>query len=188
MKIKDLIVNLDRSESTQTDIDLDDLACQFNLYSNFKFDYEQTRLTSYWVRSWMCTDTWVGYKVYFFDDIPVAFSSQTARKSSEEIEWVSEDAYRKVKEYISSFAEQEPISILNLEEEIPDTYKISYASQWLNINDTALFNSKEVKVLRRQNFRDWDNNNVIILLNGMETVVNIKDLDFRYNLKGYCEK
>jgi len=39
------------------------------------------RMLKHWVTSWVCTDTRVGVAVYCLDKVPVAVSTQPARKS-----------------------------------------------------------------------------------------------------------
>lgn len=67
----------------------------------------ETRVEKFYIvgANWVCTDTRVGLAVYTFDGVPVAISAQPARKSSEDIEFISVDAAKKVREFILSLTE-----------------------------------------------------------------------------------
>lgn len=64
----------------------------------------ETRVEKFFVvgANWICTDTRVGLAVYTFDGVPVAVSAQPARKSSEDIKFVTVEAAKKVREFILS--------------------------------------------------------------------------------------
>lgn len=50
--------------------------------------------------NWICTDTWVGLRFYFFNDVCVAISYQPGRKYDEEFEWLSLEAANEVRDFI----------------------------------------------------------------------------------------
>jgi len=59
--------------------------------------------------NWLCTDDVVGIRAYYFQDELVAISSQPGRKYGEEFEWVSKEAYQKVRQYVAdAIAKKEP--------------------------------------------------------------------------------
>lgn len=64
----------------------------------------ETRVEKFFVvgANWICTDTRVGLAVYTFDGVPVAVSAQPARKSSEDIKFVTVEAAKKVREFMLS--------------------------------------------------------------------------------------
>ena len=100
----------------------------------------------------------MGYKVYFFDDKPVAVSTRHGRKMDEIFEWISKDDYKKVKEYVMSFAEEfENPKLLDLDEELGETYKVEYYSQMLKHHkDNTIFNNEKVKIVdhNKDSFND----------------------------------
>ncbi len=63
------------------------------------------RLKKHWVHHWTCTDTWVGLAIYTLDGQPVAFSSQSGRKSREEFYFLSRESAESVRTYLVSFKE-----------------------------------------------------------------------------------
>lgn len=131
MKIKDIINTVDKSESNSDWVDLESIAYEFDIHDAYNGDYEkfQTRMKSYWFVSWICTDTRVGGRVYFLDDIPVAVSFQPARKSDENIEWICKDYALKVKNFVIECCEDEfNPHIADLNEDIDiETIKIEYS-------------------------------------------------------------
>lgn len=187
MRLIDAINNIDKSESNKDWVNLPKIAEELRLEY---YDYEeQDVLTSYWIGNWYCTDTWVGYKVYFFNDEPVAFSSQMARKSDEEIKWFNMCCALKVRDYILSLIKEKNfddyIDIQDINEEIGEGYKIHYNSNIIH-KDKAVLDSKSVKIIERVRTKnDWgiDTDLIIELESGERVVKNIEQLTFKFNLK-----
>lgn len=186
MKIKELANKIDKSKENEDWVDVGAIGSQFNLNID---DIEQDRLKCYWVGNWYCTDTWVGYRIYFLDDIAVAFSIQSARKCCEDIYWFSKELALKVKEYLITLMIQEEdeldISICDIDDEIGDSYKINFNNEILSCNKPTL-NGEDVTILERIRYKNdygIDQELKIRLKNGEEKVVNIKELDFKYYIK-----
>lgn len=191
MKLKDLIQNVNKTKHFEDVVYIGDFAIQA-----FDLDYiqhwdEQTRLTSYYIGQWRCTDTRVGYKVYFFDDKPVAVSSQLGRKMREKIEWISKEDFKNVKDYIMSFAEKfedEP-NIVDLEEDFGTEYKVEfYCQMYEHHKNNALYNKQLVKIINhKDSFYDGNKYNVetvqIQYTNGNTEWIDTKLLSFPFNLK-----
>lgn len=181
MKIIDIANRIDKSKENEDWVDISKLGEEFDLYLNHT---DQDRLKSYWVGNWCCTDTWVGYKIYFLDDEAVAFSVQNARKSDESIHWFSKDLALKTKEYLLSLSSEEElnINICDTNEDIGDTYKIQFNSQILKRNKPML-NNEYVTIIERMRYKgDYgiDQELRVKLKNGEEKIVNVNDLDFKY--------
>lgn len=135
MKIRDLINAVDRSEKNTSSADIDIFCQALDLDQpgwNVTFD-KDNRVTAHWLVKWYCTDTWVGYQVFYMDNEPVAVSTQLARKSSENLEFVSLEAATKVRAYILECLGEKEFSpsIANLDEETDPYYTVSYSSQLL---------------------------------------------------------
>ena len=125
MKILEMINKVNKSDEFKDDgINFDNLCSSLNI--DFYGWLEQERLTAYYISSWICTDTWVGYRVYFLDDKPVAISHQPFRKSSEKFKWVSENDVIEVRDYTLSLIPNNEfdIDLIDQNEELT-TYKIS---------------------------------------------------------------
>ena len=57
------------------------------------------------VKTWYCTDQWVGVYILYLDDQPVAFTYQSGRKSPCEIFWRSRKDRDQTSEYLQKFAQ-----------------------------------------------------------------------------------
>jgi len=99
MKLIDIANKIDKSERNESYVNTDQFSSEFN----YEFDWvKQDRLKAYWIGNWYCTDSYVGYRMYFLDDEPVAFSIQKGRKWSEKFNWISKELALKVREYLIS--------------------------------------------------------------------------------------
>jgi hypothetical protein len=185
MKISEAIKRVRKEKQFEDQVYIGDMAEKlFNVYiSN---DEDQERLTSYYIGSWHCTDSRVGYKVYFFDDEPVAASSQTGRKMGEDFEWISKEGYRKVKDYIFSFSEEDNIDLIDLDEDIEEGYKISYNCELYNYHkEIPLYEGKKVKIVELEKNKDRfgiDTKLKIQFEDKKEIWVEIGELIFPYNV------
>lgn len=132
MKLKELMDRVDKSKQFECGVSIYEIAeNEFNIF-NIDYNIEQTRLTCFWLGNWYCTDSYVGYKIYFFDDKPVGVTIQEGRKDSEHFEWLSKESYKIVKQYILTFLieqEDERFIITDLEEEFNEDYTIHFNSQ-----------------------------------------------------------
>lgn len=151
MKLSELIRKVDRSERNSSSADVDDFSRALDLDDRMGWHDEfDKRVKGYFLIRWYCTDTWVGYRVYFMDDEPIAISSQTGRKSAEEIEFVSLEAAQKVKDFIKSLECEEEFNptLADMDEDIAQlTYTVSFSSQLLV--DEGFFDGQPVKVKRK---------------------------------------
>lgn len=193
MTIKHIIENIEKTEQNKCEVyinDLNDNLFNFNLYGY----YEQTRLVSYYFGEWYCTDSKVGYKVYFLDDEPVAISIQLGRNCSENFHWVSEESYKKVRDYVLSFMDYEngcdKIDIIDMNEDFDDSYKINYYCQlYKHQKEKAIFNGETVKIIdfkdsHRNEANEYVKETVKIKFSNNQTKwVNTNELSFPYNVK-----
>jgi len=185
MKLIDIANKIDKSERNESYVNTDQFSSEFN----YEFDWvKQDRLKAYWIGNWYCTDSYVGYRMYFLDDEPVAFSIQKGRKWSEKFNWISKELALKVREYLISIMPKREdelnIKICDINEDIGDSYKIEFNSQILN-PDNAMLYGESIKILERiKETPDWgiDKMLKIRLSNGKEEIVDIKELDFKYHL------
>lgn len=131
---RDVLARVDKSAENATHMDPDDL-CQVLRLDSFDYSAYQKfneRVVGYWVTRWQCTDTWVGVTVYCLDGEPFAIGSKMARRQTEHYQFVSKAAMALVREFVLSlFDDQESpeVDLLDLDEEIEDTYHVNYASQ-----------------------------------------------------------
>ena len=129
-----MISLLDRSnKKLEDDVSLESIANDFGIY-DIGYGVENTRLKSYWLRVWYCTDSYVGWKAYYLDDELVCVSSQLGRKCDEVFEYVSTQTATKVRDYLLTLVCPREISvdIINQDEEYHDNYYVEYSSQIMN--------------------------------------------------------
>lgn len=132
MKLSEAIdrINKDDIDSCY-DIEVFNSALGMNCYAYDSIIKE--RLKYAFLTKWLCTDTWVGVRVYFLDGIAVAVTSQTARKNDEEVEFISASDAERMQRFLLELSqvEQPSFSVCNLDEEIGEFYTVAYGSQLL---------------------------------------------------------
>jgi len=184
MKLIDIANRIDKSQKNESQVD----TMEFSSELNYEFDYvNQDRLKAYWIGNWYCTDSYVGYRMYFLDEEPVAVSMQTGRKSNETFEWFSKELALKVRNYLISLMPDENelnIKLCDINRDIGDSYQISFNDQILN-PERAIYNGEPIEILEQ--IKDKNNWGIgtelrIKLLSGEEKVVDIKEIDFKFNL------
>ena len=135
MTLEKLINQIDfDNKSIQDDIDWERLAYCFNIYD---FDWStDTRMKSYFIKTWYCTDSYVGTRAYFLDGKFVAISNQSGRKSDEIFKFSTKETFYLTRDYILSLRDKEEeefeINLLSsddLNKEIDSMYKIEFNSQ-----------------------------------------------------------
>lgn len=91
--------NVNKSEENSDYVDIVKIAEVVDfLYAGY---YEElTELKCYWAFHWVCTDTWVGLRLYYLNDEFVCYSFQSARRASESFYWVSKESREKVRNVI----------------------------------------------------------------------------------------
>jgi hypothetical protein len=154
MKVKELITKIDIEAVKRSTISCFDLVDELMLDTRVSYDAieDQTRLFSGFVSVHYCTDTWVGLKIYVFDDEVVAFSSQVGRKCDKVFYWVSEESYKEVKAFCLTLCEPEEeggINLINMEGDVSseDGYRLNFSEQMIShIHTTAKIDGEAVKV------------------------------------------
>lgn len=134
MKLSEIIMNVNKSKENEQWVCLDDLCEELNISGGWGIQDEKENMKAYWFAKWVCTDTWVGGRVYFLYGKPVAVSWQSGRKSPENFEFISTEAADNVRKYLYSLIQEDDDSavvIANLDEEMGEGYKIQYGSQVL---------------------------------------------------------
>lgn len=123
MKISELLTKLDMTKANEDWVDLDSIAQRYMDIYHLPYVAEH-ELKAYWLGKHLCTDTDVGYRVYFLRGELIAISCQTARKSDEVFYWVGLDEFKKLQQYVLSLTETPEINLLDLDEEMPDMYSL----------------------------------------------------------------
>lgn len=183
MKLIDIANSIDKSSSNEAHVDLEDLCHELDV--DAAMYVEQDRIKSYWVGNWYCTETYVGYRMYFFDDEPVAFSIQSARKNEENFRWFSKDVAIKVKNYLLTLIPTTDLYVetCDINEDIGEGFSINFNSQILH-PEKATFNNEKVEIIERIKNSNYgtDSELKIRLSNGEEKIVDIEELEFGFHV------
>lgn len=189
MKLREIIERVDRSKSNEDEPYYQDFASnEFGIYSNLNQPWDEGRLKSYSYAKWLCTDTGVGGRIYFLDDEPVAISWQQARKSSEDIEWISKEARAKVREYLLSLVivEDDNQDYADLDVELNDGFHVSYGSELLTSNLIVKETGEKVTVIKSyhkyEDINSWKTVEVEFE-DGRKELINLSELLIPYNVK-----
>ena len=196
MKLKELIERVDRTKSELVDV-FGFGYSHFNLGNSYGFA-ESERLTSSYISCWYCTDSYVGTKVYFFDGKAVAVGHKPYRKADEDIEWISEESFYIVREYVKNIIEEHDekpsIDLIDLDNDMGEFYKIEFRGKvFSHQRENCFYNGLKVKMIKDDDsMNDYINNQSIKydelytsiqFENGTVKNVLVKDLDFPYNIK-----
>lgn len=186
MKLIDIANKIDKSKKNESHINITDFDSEFNI--NLDYYIEQDRLKAYYIGNWYCTDSYVGCRMYFFDDEPVAISFQQGRKFDEEFSWFSKDNALKVRDYLLSLMprgnDDLDFTICDLGNDIGEGYSIEFNSQILN-SDKATYKGDPIKIIERiRETPDYGLGSLlkVQLLNSEEIIINVKDIEFKFNL------
>lgn len=180
MKLVDIANTIDKSEQNEDWINLEEIGETLGLHT---IPYaEQDRLKCYWIFNWYCTDTYVGYRMYFFDDEPVAFSQQIGRKYDEEFQWFSLESADKIRAYLLSFLRDDnelAVNICDINEDIGDNFKLDFNGQILK-SDKVTLNGEKVEILEKFRTHPYgiDTELKVKLLSGEEKNVSVRELRF----------
>lgn len=115
--INELLETINTSKMERGYVDISDMCeNQFDIFEYIEQPQDSVRLTYCYYESWICTDSRVGLKVWYFDDEPVCISYKFSRKGYVDYVWLSKEDFHKVRNYIHSLKYQEnryDILILN---------------------------------------------------------------------------
>lgn len=186
MKISDLISKIDKNNKySYDDPAYETLANLFNIYNFYNYPYEKSILTSYWIKTHLCTDSYVGWKAYYLNDEFVAVSSRVGRKYDEEFEFVSIEAAKKVKDYLLTLVEAESfnVDIIDQEQEYPNTYNVEFQGGLLSqFHKKGEYNNEEVEIITTYKGYDTFHDVEIKHSNGKKEIVDVREIKFEYGV------
>lgn len=152
MKMHELFARINKGDQNHTDPDIDDWANAFDISVPWDSDAQdqlEKRLSGYWAVKWYCTDTWVGTILYFLDGEPLGISSQGGRKCGVEVSFVSEEMAEKLRQVLIELCvpnKPNGVSLINMDEEVGESYTIGYGSQLLT--KEGLYNGEPATVVK----------------------------------------
>ena len=172
MKLKEVIEKIDKSKANEHWVDLQKIASEVGL-NDYVYDSEE-RIKSYFYISWLCTDTHVGAKIYFLDDEAVCVSYQSARKADEHFEWISQEAFEKVRNYILNLISTPNVSVVDLEQEVEEYFNVEFSMQM--IAKKAIYNGVQVDIIERYHYGDKCQQTLVKFPNGKKELVTTKGI------------
>jgi len=195
MKLIDIILNVDRSNTddrigSNAYTDLTEIANAFDIYDYL--DGNNSRITSAFYSKWLCTDSYVGGRVYFLDDTIIAISYQGGRKSSEKFKWVSKALFEQTHSYLLSLLRNDIgdfnfdlISGDDYELEMNAGYHIEFSKQILTDNVILAKKGSPVKIIDRLDAKNGITSREIKvkLETGEEQIVSTNDILVPYLLQ-----
>ena len=204
MLLKEVIAKVDKSKRNQQDVDVDDLeeslSNHFGISMSLDYSKGNTRVTACWLAYWYCTDTWVGFRVYFLDDNILAVSYQRGRKWDESFTFANSEIKKEFKEYLLSLAisndkEEEEESYLDLQQDMQNGISVSFASELMATH--VFYKDKLCKIIYpkgiHKNGKEYnkiytnkcgDTEKIKVeLSNGVEVLVELNDCVVPYNIK-----
>lgn len=135
MNFKEAFEKVDKSDSNKVYPCADSFCnvLDVNTYLGWSEELNEA-LVGYWLCNWLCTDTWVGGILYFFNGKPAAYSWQPARKSNMTISFISKEIAEEIRNFIIDLYKDinGEIPLLDMEEEFDNYYTINYGSQLLS--------------------------------------------------------
>ena len=87
--------------------DFYDLCEHFDIYECLHDKDINERITYQIYHSWICTDTEVGIKIWYFNDTICAMSIKWYRKYEQSFYWKSRSKFKAVKTYLDSLRDEE---------------------------------------------------------------------------------
>lgn len=143
ISVQDILKSIDTSKAVKGGWELcifDMCESEFEIYDYVSQPENEERLTYCYYHRWICTDTEVGIRVWYFDDRPVCISWQSSRKSDEEFAWLSEEDFKEVKNYCLSLLEPKKILF-----DVADDKVINKVVEKFNSIDYKQFEEKYIK-------------------------------------------
>ena len=136
--INEIIKTIDTSKMERQVVSFYEMCeSEFEIYEYLEQPKDNERLTYCYYHRWICTDTEVGIRVWYFDNEPVCISWQPYRKSDESFGWISKDKFNQVRNYALSLKDD------SLDVDIVDDETIN--------NVVEKFNSIEYKKFEERN-------------------------------------
>jgi len=109
------LVEAVKDDPTHNSFDADDLLNVFGFHlfagtlSDQAEDLLAEKIVYRWLEQWHCTDSMVGFRIYYFDASPLAASFQPGRKCDEEFQIIcDEETYLKAHKFFTELLMPKP--------------------------------------------------------------------------------
>lgn len=124
---------------------------------NYSWEKLDAGLKAYPIISWMCTDTTVGFYAVYLNDELVAQTMQTARRNDINIEYISEKAAIKVRDFLMScMSEDKPAFPITPPAELDQKMSILTSTHFSDqqLESEGYFEGRACRVLKRLRFAE----------------------------------
>lgn len=137
--INEIIKTIDTSKMERQGVSFYEMCeSEFEIYEFLEQPKDNERLTYCYYHRWICTDTGVGIRVWYFDNDPVCISWQPYRKSNETFGWISKDKFNQVRNYALSLKDD------SLDVDIIDDETINNVVEKFNSIDYKEFEERNI--------------------------------------------
>jgi len=126
VNISEILKTIDTSKMERTYADFHSMCeSEFDIFEYIQQD--EMRLTYCYYHTWQCTDTYVGIRVWYFDNKPVCISYKPYRKSDENFYWLSVEDFTETHQYALSLMDNRIdtriSTVQDIEEDFVETAK-----------------------------------------------------------------
>lgn len=190
MKYIEIANRIEKTAANESYVDLTEFGYELNVQE--VPDIQEERIKAYWIGKWLCTDTEVGYRMYFFDGKPFAFSEQEGRKSDEHFSFFDQALAMEIKEYLVSLLIRESdhlrLNLVDINEDPGDCFGIDFNAQIMR-TDLITYRGQKVEIVERIKNKPYgiDDELRIKLPDEQIIQVNIKELHFGFHLNPDAE-
>lgn len=157
MKLSEAIERLDRSDQNKCWI-AEDFAAELGLESLFPYlDYEEHGFASYFLTSWLCTDTHVGTSIVFYAGEPIAVVHQESRRGGKAYAWIGGyETKLKMRGVLLSLyqAQDGETFVADLNEDIGEGFAVTYSGELLDKTVLLKETGEPVEVVKT--YRSFD--------------------------------
>lgn len=195
MKLIDAIKYVDKEATNCTCADWEDLGRNcFDLECSGFWEYSDeidARLKQYWIRTWYCTDTWVGTAAIWFDDKPVGFMHQTARKNDKNFRFIDEAAMIEVRNFFvelhiraltnSGSGNPTVATFDDLDQDIGENMTTYHVDG--TVNREGVYNDRKCKIVAKATTDYLCKQAVIVFEDGARDTVDIAEIKFPHKVK-----
>lgn len=184
MKLIDVANKIDKSSENEVEVNINSLEDELGVDVSW---LEPERVKSFWLGKWICSDTEVGHRLYFFDDKPVAISIQNYRRDEEHFFWFEEEDALKVREYLLSAGKEEKpfgVKVKSIYDNYGDGFRLRFSANIPEDNRGVSYNKQKVEI-DEEFYKDrYSTNDIVVIkmLDDSSKEVNISELVFEFHL------
>ena len=125
INILEILKTIDTSKMERTFVDFHEMCeKEFEIFE-FLTQPENLRLTYCYYHTWMCTDTYVGIRVWYLDNVEACISFKPYRKYDEKFYWLSTEDFKETYEYALSLRDEDKPKHKTVEDMEDDIFSIA---------------------------------------------------------------